>query len=247
MSNFDQYSEYYELLYNDKDTDKECDYLFSLVNRYSVSGNNWVEFGAGSGRHAEVLRSRGINWTGYEKSNQMLLLAKQKGLQIFNHDITKVINSTNQFDVAISIFHVISYISKNSDLLVAFQNAYDLLKTGGVFIFDIWFSAAVLSQKPEARIKKVQNDRIEVVRQAKPTTDHLNNTVNVHFDISVKRKSDNKVIEFSEDHLMRHFSVPEIKLIANSVGFDFLLAEEWLSGKRPGIDTWGIAIVLGKK
>lgn len=246
MGNFNQYSDYYDLLYEDKDTLLECDYLMNLTNRLEVTGNKWVELGAGSGRHGEILKKKGVEWVGYEKSREMLSIARDKGLNVIECDITKKINQSHLFDVALSIFHVFSYIIKNEDLLVAFRNAYNLLKKNGVFLFDVWYSGAVLTQKPSKRIKKVENQRFKVHRTAIPTMDYYNNTVNVHYDILVKLKSDGSLTKFSEDHLMRHFSIPEIKLYAKSVGFNFLFAEEWLTGKRPSPKTWGILVALRK-
>ena len=39
---------------------------------------------------------------------------------------------------------------------------------------------------------------------------------------------------------MRYFSLPEIELFANKSGFKIISSEEWLSGKIPSFNTWGV-------
>jgi hypothetical protein len=50
----------------------------------------------------------------------------------------------------------------------------------------------------------------------------------------------------TETHPMRHFSLPEIDLLASMCGFECISAEEFLSGKTAGEDTWGVCVTLKK-
>jgi hypothetical protein len=45
---------------------------------------------------------------------------------------------------------------------------------------------------------------------------------------------------------MRHFSIPEIELLAKLTGFEIIKTEEFLSGETPGPNTWGVCFVLSK-
>ncbi|MEO5344644.1 MAG: hypothetical protein H7842_15245 [Gammaproteobacteria bacterium SHHR-1] len=45
---------------------------------------------------------------------------------------------------------------------------------------------------------------------------------------------------------MRHFSLPEIDLLAGQAGFARVRAEEFLTGTVPGEGTWGVCVVLQK-
>ena len=45
---------------------------------------------------------------------------------------------------------------------------------------------------------------------------------------------------------MRHFSIPEIKLLAEFSGFEFLKAEEFVTGNEPSPVTWGVNFILRK-
>ena len=45
---------------------------------------------------------------------------------------------------------------------------------------------------------------------------------------------------------MRHFSTPEIKLLAYTTGFELLHAEEYLTKAAPSEKTWGVCYILKK-
>jgi hypothetical protein len=151
------------------------------------------------------------------------------------------------FDVTLALFHVISYINLNEQLVSLFNDTRKRLKKKGLFIFDVWFSPAVLNQMPEHRVKRMENNEIEVTRKASPEIDHMKNTVDVNYHIIVRDKMSDKVSEFNEKHSMRHFGVPEIDLLAGQTGFSILGAEEFLSGNFPSTNTWGVTFILQSK
>lgn len=246
MDNFQLYSQYYDLIYHNKQTKQECDYIQALLTSNGLNGSKYLELGAGSGRHGVHFRSMGIEWAGIERSAKMAEQGQKKGLNIKVADISHPFNKEAKYDAVLALFHVISYLTDNKSLNATFKNASQSLKKGGLFLFDIWYSPAVYFQKPEERMKSVSNESLDIERKAIPTIDWNDNTVNVHYEIKVTEKENQKETHFSEDHLMRHFSLPEIKLIADFWDFQFLHAEEWLTGASPSQDTWGVCCLLQK-
>ncbi|MCX6327802.1 MAG: class I SAM-dependent methyltransferase [Bacteroidia bacterium] len=245
-SNFQLYSKYYNLLYKDKDYDAEANYVSDCIRNYSANAKTILEFGSGTGGHGLILQKMGYDIYGLERSKQMVEEAKLLGFPCEQADITKF-ETDRKFDAVISLFHVISYITDNDSLEKVFRNALNCLNPGGLFIFDVWYSPAVYHQKPETRIKKVENEEIKVIRMAEPEI-HINkNVVDVNYSILVKEKDQIKWIEFQEKHPMRHFSIPEIDLLARSTGFEILNAEEFLSKNEPSENTWGVNFILKKK
>ena len=52
-------------------------------------------------------------------------------------------------------------------------------------------------------------------------------------------------MEFKKDsHIMRHFSLPELRQIADKNGFNLLHSEAWLTKESVSDQTWGIMVVL---
>jgi hypothetical protein len=66
----------------------------------------------------------------------------------------------------------------------------------------------------------------------------------VNYHVFVRNLATNAVAELKETHDMRYFFKPEIEQIAGQAGFQFLYAEEWLSGNAMGCDTWGVCFIL---
>lgn len=248
MSNFKFYSQYYDLLYKDKDYNVEADYVLTLSKKYKKNINNFLELGCGTGNHAAILCKHGYEVVGLERSPEMVEIAKQKSITNFNPQVADITSFQldKKFDVAISLFHVISYLTDNNDLISCFKNVYTHLNSDGIFIFDIWYTPAVYSQKPETRIKRLANTEIEITRLAQSLIHHQTNVVDVNYEVMIKDKKSNISTSIFEKHPMRHFSIPEIELLATHTGFELVHTEEFLTANEPSENTWGVCFVLQK-
>jgi SAM-dependent methyltransferase len=207
-----------------------------------------LELGCGSGAHAKYLADYGYQITGVERSDSMIKMANAKNINGFNviqGDITSF-ELPAKYDAAISLFHVISYLTTNESIKQCFENVHAHLKDEGIFIFDVWYTPAVYFQKPETRIRRMENDACEITRIAESDMNTEANIVTVKFDILVKHKQSNLFSNFREVHPMRHFSIPEIGLIAIQTGFTILTSEEFLTQSSPSVNTWGVCFVLKK-
>lgn len=255
MRNFDLYSAYYDLFNSDKDYSKEINYIEGVIKgNLNDKSLNILELGSGSGGHATFLSKLEIVNTifGIEKSSRMVEIANNKAISKFESivgDISSLENSLkeDEFDVALSLFHVISYLNKNEELISCFNGVNRSLKKGGLFIFDVWYTPAVYSQKPETRIRRKENNEIFATRIAESTIHSDINVVDVNFEIIIKEKKSSFSQIFNETHKMRHFSTPEIMLIAQTTGFDFVDAHEFLTQREPSESTWGVTYILRKK
>lgn len=249
MSNFSNYSKYYDLLNKGKDYGAECDYIVEQVQKYKPGSIDFLELGCGSAEHAFHLSKKGYRITGIERSPGMIELARSKG--ILNFEVTEG-DATNfslnkQFDCCLSLFHVISYITETQALMNCFKHVSSHLKPGGLFMFDIWYTLAVLSVKAENRIRRFENDEVSIVRFAEPTLNTTKNIVDVQFELHIYDKILNTREVINEVHPMRYFSIPEIEILASYNGFEMLSAEEYLTGNAVSSESWGVFFILKKK
>jgi SAM-dependent methyltransferase len=248
MNNFEAYSKYYDLLYLNKDYQAEAQYVNNIIKIHNASAIHILELGCGSGNHAGYLCNEGYTVTGIERSESMIKEAEQKSIRNFKPilgDITSY-KLDDKFDVAISLFHVISYLTKSEDLINCFNLVNKNLNTNGIFIFDVWYTPAVYFQKPETRIKRMSNENISVLRIAESDMVFNENLVNVNFEVIVKEKKSGAINIIKEIHPMRHFSFPEIDLLAKLCGFSIINAEEFLTSTKPSVNTWGVCFILKK-
>jgi predicted TPR repeat methyltransferase len=249
MEVFNKYSELYDLIYFDKDYSKETDYIINIIKQYNPVTKEILEYGSGTGIHGSLLVEKGYNVTGVELSKTMMekaqSLISRKGLsnkfKLYNEDISKF-RINKKFDSVISLFHVISYLTGNGQLNRTFQNASYHLESGGLFIFDIWYAPAVLTLKPQNKIKEFENDVLKILRYTEPVI-----LYNVKFKLIVLDKTDGKVSQLDEIHKMRYFSIPEIEYLAGINSFEMVKTEEFLSAKEPSENTWGVCFILRKR
>ena len=253
MNVFENYANYYDLLYQDKNYHAEVDYIDSLIKKYSNNSNSILELGCGTGKHAALLVEKGYNIWGVDISEKMIKLAKDFEKQAnlfeklsFSLGDMKSVRLNRKFDVVTSLFHVVSYQTTNQDLQKTFSTANLHLKKDGIFIFDCWYGPAVLTDLPKVRVKKIENEFLKITRISEPTINFNENVVEVNYQIFIKDKIQNKYEEIKETHEMRYLFKPEIEKILNENGFALIDAQEWLTGKQINSNTFG-ACFIGKK
>jgi len=244
---FDASTLYYDLLYQQKDSAAEANYVDQLLRRHGIPGTSLLEFGSGTGRHGCLLAERGYRVHGIERSDAMVQAAQQApGFTCQQGDITTT-RLSQPVDAVISLFHVLSYQTSNAAVQATFANAAHHLPRGGLFLFYVWYSPAVAAQQPEVRIKRISTPDLAITRIAEPTIHPNDNRVDVHYTFFAQHTGSGELHTFNETHPMRHFSLPELDLFAEATGFDRLCAEEWLEGDPPSAATWGVCLVLRKQ
>lgn len=252
MSNFQNYSACYDLLYADKNYPAEADY----VARALKPARSVLELGSGTGRHGRLLAERGFDVLGVELSVEMAAEAQREGHLAapagggsFTCEVgdLRCFRAGRRFDAVISLFHVISYQTSDDDLTAAFETAAEQLVPGGVFLFDVWHGPAVLIQRPTVRTKQAVDARRRVRRTATPTLDTNAGTVRVDYEIWCEDLCTGLTSRFAEVHVLRYLFPAEISGFAAAAGFELLSAEEFLTGAPPSPDTWSVAYLLRKQ
>ncbi len=160
---FNAYAAYYDLLYQDKNYHKEAQYIYRFLEENGISSGKILELGSGTGKHAEEFAKMGFCVHGIDLSQKMVQEANhrnnnnQKGQLFFEVGDVRNFEAGKKFDAVISLFHVISYQTKNEDIQKMFKTAAKHLKQNGVFIFDFWYGPGVLTDPPAVRQKHLEN------------------------------------------------------------------------------------------
>lgn len=247
---FDEYANYYDLLYKDKDYIGEAKYIDYLIKKYSPDASTVLDLGCGTGKHAELLADKGYHVHGIDMSEKMLKEAFKRAEQNdhLNFSLSNIqeFNLGKNFDVITALFHVISYQNSDEKVNKVLNNAYNHLNKNGIFIFDCWYGPAVLTDKPEVRVKRLENDNMIVTRIAEPTMRENDNIVNVKYDVFIRDRKTDLIKEIKEIHIMRYFFRNEIERLVKSNGFEAIDAFEFMTNKNLDISTWGSCFVVKK-
>ena len=190
MRNFDLYSEYYDLVYSDKNYQTEANYVHQLIHQYRPTASTILDLGCGTGKHASAFASSGYAVNGVDMSESMLERAVELKKSLppsvaqrvnFRLGDIRTYRDSSKFDAVVALFHVFSYCTTNADLRAVFETARYHLNPDGLLIFDYWYGPGVLTQTPVTRVKRLQNDRCKVVRVAEPELLPNDNLVNVNY------------------------------------------------------------------
>lgn len=246
------YSQYYDLVYQDKNYLDEVTYVCSkLGNCVSV-----FEMGSGTGRHAVELARLNMEVHGIDLSSTMTEQAKRSVSKESSQIGEKIVlkegdarfhDFEREFDGGLSLFHVASYQTHNDDLERFLANAHKHLRQGGRFVFDFWYGPAVLHLKATPRVKRFENDEVKIIRVAEPYSHSSDNTITVKYDMIVHDLKEDRVVELSESHKMRYFFIPELKYYLNKLGFEVLEFCEWMKETQPSEQSWSVCAVAQKK
>ena len=216
------YARYYDLLYRDKDYAAEADYIAAMVRRRAPQARRILELGCGTGGHAVQLARLGFTVHGTDLSEHMLARAQVRCASLpaevaarlsFSLGDARSVRAGQGFDAVISLFHVMSYQTHNADLRAAYNTAAAHLEPGGVFLYDYWYGPAVLTQRPEARVRRLADDQIEVTRIAEPVMHWQRNVCDVNYTLFVQDRVNGALHQFTETHPMRYLFPPELDLL----------------------------------
>lgn len=241
------YASLYDVLYQDKDYDGETAYVLSLLQANGFSTGRILDMGCGTGIHARKLGEAGNEVVGIDRSEPMLKLAKERSADAGNVSFTTGDMTSwtdgSPFDAVLCLFHALGYQTTNANLLKTLQSVAANLTPGGLFVFDFWHGPAVLLERPESRMKQVENDTLAITRFTDPTPDYVNNCVDVRFHTMIRNKADGRSEENSEVHRMRYFFLQELIMLLQQCGFEFLASHAWMTTDSLTPSDWSGVIV----
>ncbi|MBX7042880.1 MAG: class I SAM-dependent methyltransferase [Ignavibacteria bacterium] len=248
---FGLYSEYYDLLYKDKDYTSEASYVIKLIREHLPNAKTIADFGCGTALHGIEFAKKGFSVAGIELSESMCGIAvrnisesrMKKKVEIHNGDISTY-SIGKKFDAVVSLFHVMSYLTDNEQLSGCIKNAARHLKKNGLFMFDFWYGPCVLTVRPSKRRKVLEGNGLKIIRSAVPVMEYNENVVEVNYAMRGTRLQGKKKFELCEKHRMRYFFLPELKYMCETNGFRILNAVEWMTGRELDETTWSGVCVL---
>lgn len=220
------YGGVYDLLYHEKDYAAECDLIERLFRVYGQETiHDVLDLGCGTGNHSLPLARRGYEVVGVDRSADMLAHALKKaaaseanGRVSFRQEDIRDVDLERDFDAVLMMFAVLGYQLENRDVLAALRGARRHLRTGGLFLFDVWYGPAVLHQRPSQRVKVIPTPGGQILRVTSGKLDVHRNHCAVHYH--VWRLDQGRLAAADEEsHSVRYFFPPELDLFLESSGF----------------------------
>lgn len=243
---FDVYGKYYNLIYQNKNYKNEVNYIHKLISKFNCNNKNILEFGSGTGGHAKFFVDKGYTVHGIEKSKSMIVNCKKKKRFTVQYGDVCKIKLKKKYDIVLSLFHVLSYQTREININNFFKNARYHLNSNGLFGFDFWYTNAVNAQKPHIRLIELKKKDFKLIRLAEPSKDRYKNTISVNYTIILKNLKNTLVNVIKENHKMRHFSLSDLSRLCKKYKFQCLHVGELISNNKPSKNTWGVFCLLKK-
>ncbi|HUX89915.1 MAG TPA: class I SAM-dependent methyltransferase [Gallionellaceae bacterium] len=243
---FDSYARYYDLLYRDKDYAGESEYIAGHIRKQAPQAKRILELGCGTGTHAEHLARMGYTVHGVDMSEAMLARAEVRKANLpkdvaarlsFALGDVRTVRTGATYDTVISLFHVMSYQTRNVDLEATFKTASFHLQPGGLFLFDFWYGPAVLTQRPEVRVRCLEDGEIKVTRIAEPVMHVNENIVSVNYTMFIEVKATGQIEQIKENHQMRYLFLPELQCYYTDKFLE-CGSYAWMTDEQPNAEVW---------
>ncbi len=117
-------------------------YLQEIYKFYNFQPQSALDLCCGTGLFTFYLAARGYKTYGIDNSEEMIKIAKENAAE-FDMDISFICSNVTNFTIdekfctATCFFDSINHILDENDVLNTFQNTYQHLKAGGMFVFDV--------------------------------------------------------------------------------------------------------------
>ena len=217
---YNDFAYIYDKLINDVDYKEWADYYFKIFQRYGLSPKLGLDLGCGTGNLTVELANRGIEMTGVDLSEDMLMVAREKseGLDILylNQDMTEF-ELYGTVDFIVSSLDCINYITDKRDLQRVMKLANNYLEPGGLFIFDI---------NTRYKLENVIGDNTFILEDddcfCSWQNEYDKRRKLSDFYLTFFLKDGENYTRFDEHHTERAYGIEEIKSLIESSGMRLL-------------------------
>ena len=244
---FKNYAKYYDFIYQDKDYDREFNFIEEIF-KATKKPKSILEIGCGTGNYTKILLERGYEVTAIDISGEMLEIAREKCSTKFLVGDIRTIKIDDKFDCCLAMFAVMGYITKNRDIIKALINIREHLKPNGIFIFDVWNGLTVMRTLPEQRIKKVEDNKVKIIRYAIPNLIAFEHICEVNYKLLILNKKENAYREINEKHTVRYYFPQEIIYYLEESGFEVINIYPFLNlNGKVDENVWNMCVVAKAK
>ena len=254
MTAYDRdYARLYDVFYESKPYADEAAFIADCLTRHgSAPPGRLLELACGTGRHAVELHRRGYEILATDYSAAVLEVARSRAaaasatIEFERQDMRALDLDGRRFDAVVCLFDALGYVRTNEAVVGTMRGVRDLLKPSGLFVFEVWHGAAMLSSFQPLRIREWSDSGRRIIRVS--STDLLieEQLARVKYDVIVI-ESDGTAATFAETHVGRYFLMQEIRYFLQTCGFELLEAfDGFTESQSISSDTWHIVAVARK-
>lgn len=229
---YNRFAYVYDALIKDVDYKKWVDYYMQIFQRYGLKNPKLgLDLGCGTGSITCELADRGIEMTGVDISEDMLMVAREKSagkdILYLNQDMCEF-ELYGTVDFIVSSLDCINYITDKRDLLKVMKLVNNYLNPKGLFIFDINTRYKLENVIGDNTFVLEDDDAFCVWQNEYDKKKNLSD-----FYLTFFMKEGEEYVRFDEEHTERAYEIDEIKEIVEKSGMKLLKVYHDRSFKNP--------------
>ncbi len=195
-----------------------------MLEVLKVKPQRLLDLACGEGSFAIRMAKLSIEVTGLERSEAMLQIAREKAIEEgvsirWVSSEMQIARFDQEYDLVTCLFDSLNYLLQVKDLQATFKAAYQALKPGGYFIFDMntLYGLEVEWQRYGCYLQQESPEFMEVHVN---TCDYENGIASVR--IIIFEKQGEVWQKFEELHQERGYACDDILLLLENCGFEVL-------------------------
>lgn len=249
-----RHAELYDRFHAEKPYAAEAAFVHETFQRLSRGPTKRIlDIACGTGSHAMELDKHGYDVTATDISEDMLACARSKAKKVssrvsFEQQDMRVLDlAETNFDGALCLFDAIGHVLTTLAIKQTFSSVWRHLRPQGLFILEFWHAAAIVSQYEPLRARKLRTTLGELLRLSETTLDIAQQNASVQHSI-YEHLDDGTCAIAVEKQVNRFFSLPEMRDLLDSCGFDTLSAFSGFSRDETLTrDTWHVVLVACRR
>ncbi len=142
MASYGDFAYYYDMLTENVDYDKRCEYICSLLAENGISEGILLDLACGTGTLSLMLSEKGYDVIGVDGSEEMLTQAQEKKMEagadiIFLCQRMEELDLFGTINAAVSTLDSINHVTGKETVKEIFRRVSLFMEDKGIFIFDV--------------------------------------------------------------------------------------------------------------
>ena len=142
MASYGDFAYYYDMLTENVDYDKRCEYICGLLAENGISEGILLDLACGTGTMSLMFAEKGYDVVGVDGSEEMLTQAQEKKMEsgadvIFLCQKMEELDLFGTINAAVSTLDSINHVTNEDTVKEIFRRVSLFMEDKGIFVFDV--------------------------------------------------------------------------------------------------------------
>ena len=142
MASYGDFAYYYDMLTENVDYDKRCEYICGLLAENGISEGILLDLACGTGTMSLMFADKGYDVVGVDGSQEMLTQAQEKKMEsgadvIFLCQRMEELDLFGTINAAVSTLDSINHVTDEDTVKEIFRRVSLFMEDKGIFLFDV--------------------------------------------------------------------------------------------------------------